>query len=247
MCGPLLSKTPLVALTRELGANDKVLALLDGVKCVELPCIAFSKGIDFDRLTSELKLHDAVVISSPQSASVLGEAWERAGRPKLAVASVGKGTTLALEKVGIPPIFEPSDATAKVLAKELPAHLGPSVLYPTSNLAADTLQDDLESRGFEVTRLETYTTQPSVWTTAELERAKAVDIVAFASPSAVRSWAERVGTDFMAVVIGPTSAKAAKELSFKEVISPQNSKGLQAWANLIRTTVESMGRDTRAA
>lgn len=39
-----------------------------------------------------------------------------------------------------------------------------------------------------------------------------------------------------AVVIGPTSAVAAKKYGFKEVYSPvEGSKGIQPWADLIRS------------
>jgi len=240
LCGRLFDGAVRVALTRELGANAKVRALLQGVECVELPCVAFAQGKDYERLGSELKLHDVVVVSSPQSATVLGQVWGASGRPELVVVSVGKGTSLALGKCDITPVFEASDATAAVLARELPLSFGPSVLYPTSNLAVDTLKNGLEARGFEVTRLNTYTTQPSVWSSEELDAAKTMDVVAFASPSAVRTWAERVGTDFAAVVIGPSSAKAAEELYFKQVISPRDSKGLHAWADLIRATVTGL-------
>lgn len=237
LCDRLFDGAVRVALTRELGANAKVRALLQGVECVELPCIAFAQGKDYERLGSELKLHDVVVVSSPHSATVLGQVWRASGRPALEVVSMGEGTSRALGECGLTSVFEPSDATAAVLARELPLSLGPSVLYPTSNLAGDSLKEGLEARGFDVTRLDTYTTQPSVWSNEELDSAKTVDVVAFASPSAVRTWAERVGTDFAAVAIGPTSARTAEKMSFKHVISPRGSTGLKAWADLIRATV----------
>ena len=63
-----------------------------------------------------------------------------------------------------------------------------------------------------------------------------MDIVTFASPSAVKTWSEKVGTQFTAVVIGPTSAKAAQSQGFKNVVSEEGSKGVAAWADLIKTT-----------
>ena len=237
MVSSVLTAAPKVALTRELGNNDKMKALLSDVSCIELPCIMFAEGLDYTRLTSEMVLCDVICVTSPQSAKVLGEAWAKSNKPEICVASVGKGTSLALKQVGISPVFEPSEATAHALAQELPQELGASVLYPTSNLALDTLQEGLEVRGFEVTRLNTYTTKPSKWTRAELDEARQVEVVAFASPSAVRTWAERVGTDFTAVVIGPTSAKVARELGFTRVASPDESKGVKAWADLIKNTL----------
>lgn len=89
----------------------------------------------------------------------------------------------------------------------------------------------------KVTRLNTYTTVPAVWSEEQLLRARTIDIVTFASPSAVRIWSEKVGTDFTAVVIGPTSAKEAMKQGFRGVISPEGSKGIGAWAEKIKIAV----------
>ena len=61
-----------------------------------------------------------------------------------------------------------------------------------------------------------------------------MDIVTFASPSAVKIWKEKVGIKAKAVVIGPTSEKAAYNAGFEQVYSPkEGSKGLDPWAKLI--------------
>ena len=93
-------------------------------------------------------------------------------------------------------------------------------VYPASDLAT-------------VTRLNTYTTTPPEWTIDELHAARSVDVVAAASPSALRVWATRVGTVATVVAIGPTSANEARRLGFNEVLEPIGSKGIQAWADLI--------------
>ena len=36
------------------------------------------------------------------------------------------------------------------------------------------------------------------------------------------------------MVIGPTSAKAAKSSGFEKIRAPQGSKGLEAWAELVK-------------
>jgi len=228
----------LVALTRENGANDKLLALLDGVECVELPCIAFASGEDSDKLPSALPEHDLVVITSPQAAGVFLAACEKAnlGPGDLTIATVGKGTSKPLKEKGFEPVFEPSDSTAASLAKELPDQWGTRVLYPSSSLAEKKLETGLSERGFTVTRLNTYTTIPAPWSKHQLETARQADIVTFASPSTIKVWADRVGTDTTAVVIGPTSAKAAEKAGFTDIRAPQGSKGLDAWADLIKST-----------
>jgi uroporphyrinogen-III synthase len=142
---------------------------------------------------------------------------------------------------GIIPVFEPSDSTAETLALELPSNLGNTVLYPSSAIAENTLEKGLQSRNFKVTRLNTYNTVPAVWTSEQEALAKSVDIVTFGSPSAVKTWAEKVGTDFTAVVIGPTSFKSAEKLGYQKVIAPENgSKGIEAWAQAIANAADQL-------
>ena len=146
-----------VALTREAGANDKLLSSIDkiskstaNVSCHELPCIKFSIGPDIDILRAEINLYDIIVLTSPQAASVFIDIWQECGKPDLKVVTVGKGTSKSLEKVGIKILFEPSDATGESLANELPRELGTTVLYPSSALADNSLVNKLDSRGFKV-------------------------------------------------------------------------------------------------
>lgn len=239
--GPKLGgdSSPSIALTREAGANEKLLKLLRGHNCVEIPCIMFEKGEDAKVLPSSLSQHDIIAITSPQSAEVFIEAWIEAKQPPVKVVTVGKGTSKSLQDMGIISAFVPSDFNAETLAKELPLSLGNSVLYPTSALAENTLQRGLEERGFKVTRLNTYTTVPAKWTQENEDLARKADIVTFASPSAVKTWAERVGTDFVAVVIGPTSARAAEKAGFRRVLCPEGSKGVEAWAALVLEAVST--------
>jgi len=228
-----------VALTRELGTNDKLSKLLSNnknIQCIELPCIQFFDGDDTDKVKSEIPKNDVIILTSPQGASVFLNAWESIGKPTVKVAVVGKGTAQPLLAQGITPFFQPSDFTGEVLAKELPDNCGKTILYPTSSLADNKLESALRERGFLVTRLNSYKTGPAIWSSSQLELAKTCDIVTFASPSAVRTWVERVGTNTVqeVVVIGPTSEKAAAGLGFSRIHSPEEgSKGLEPWAELI--------------
>ena len=229
-----------VALTRELGNNEKLGDLLreKNIECVEIPCISFCPGLDVDRLGDAMLQCDIIVLSSPQAANVFLDSWAQVGKPQVKIATVGKGTSKSLISSGIIPFFEPSDSTAKTLSAELPDTHGKNVLYPTSAIAENVMQSGLEERGFVVTRLNTYDTVEATWSEEELSEAKDCDIVAFASPSAVRTWANRCGARFVAVTIGPTSAKAATSLDFKEVLYPDGSKGVEAWAKLVISAVE---------
>lgn len=233
-----------VALTRELGTNDKLSKLLSNnknIQCIELPCIQFFDGDDTDKLKSEIPKNDVIILTSPQGAAVFLTAWESIGKPTVKVAVVGKGTAQPLIARGINPFFQPSDFTGEVLAKELPDGCGKTILYPTSSLADKTLESALRERGFLVTRLNSYKTGPAIWSSSQLDLAKSCDIVTFASPSAVRTWAERVGTGTVAVVIGPTSQKAAASAGFTRIHSPEEgSKGLEPWAALISHVADQL-------
>lgn len=188
----------------------------------QIPCIAHEDGPDLPLLPAALQDTAGlayVVITSPEAAKVFLEGWKAAGNPSgISVACVGVATGQALEKGGITPAFTPSKATGETLAAELPVPsesddthsaagvgggLGEGatpaqppprvVLYPASAKAGNQIQDGLTARGFEVRRLDTYNTVPAEWD-AEMERAAhTVSVAAFGSPSAVKTWAKRVG------------------------------------------------------
>ena len=90
-------------------------------------------------------------------------------------------------------------------------------------------------------RLNSYTTGPAIWTDADYTLARSIDIVTFASPSAVKTWAERVGKHAIAVAIGPTSQKVAVNLGFERVYCPdEGSKGVEVWAELIKKVASGL-------
>ena len=140
-----------IALTREEGGNDKLAQLLQGYDVCEIPCIMFAGGEDSSKLPDAIKVHDVIVITSPQAAKVFLDSWESAGKPdNLKIATVGEGSSKPLRAAGLIPLFEPSDSTALTLAAELPTTLGETVLYPSSAIAENTLVEGLEKRGFKV-------------------------------------------------------------------------------------------------
>ena len=230
---------PRVYLTREVGKNGKLQALLEssGVPSVELPCIEFQPLPGADELPGKLAsgMYGWIVITSPEAASVLIDAWATCGRPALRVASVGAGTAKVLAAAGLPAEFVASKATAKTLAAELPAEAeggAAAVLFPASALAHDELVSGLTARGFATERLSTYTTIGAVWDEEAQALAREADVVSFGSPSAVHVWAERVGTRAIAACIGKTSADAATQAGFDRVVYPA-SPGVEAWADTV--------------
>ncbi|XP_048130220.1 uroporphyrinogen-III synthase, chloroplastic isoform X7 [Rhodamnia argentea] len=218
-----------------------------GISCLELPLIEHTKGPDMDRLPSILAddAFDWIVITSPEAGSVFLEAWKAAGNPNVKVGVVGTGTASIFDKVmqgdgTLNVAFTPSKATGKVLASELP-RIGNEkcrVLYPASAKASTEIEEGLSNRGFEVTRLNTYSTIPvSHVDEIILKEALSAPVVAVASPSAVRAWLNLIRepeswTNSVAC-IGETTASAAKRLGLKRVFYPKHP-GLEGWVASIR-------------
>ncbi|KAL0438672.1 UNVERIFIED_CONTAM: Uroporphyrinogen-III synthase, chloroplastic, partial [Sesamum latifolium] len=129
--------------------------------------------------------------------------------------------------------------TGKVLAAELPDYGDArcTVLYPASAKASNEIEDGLVKRGFAVTRLNTYTTEPvSQVDQMVLEQALLAPVIAVASPSAIRAWVSLIPEaqqwDNAVACIGETTAVAAKKLGLRNVYFPANP-GLEGWVNSI--------------
>uniref|UniRef100_A0A453IY14 Uroporphyrinogen-III synthase n=1 Tax=Aegilops tauschii subsp. strangulata TaxID=200361 RepID=A0A453IY14_AEGTS len=140
------------------------------VHSLELPLIQHVEGPDADRLSAVLRdeKFDWVTVTSPEAAAVFLEGWKAAGSPKVRIAVVGAGTARTFDEVlqsndgPLEVAFSPSKALGKVLASELPrtSETACKVLYPASAKAGHEIQNGLSARGFEVTRLNTYSTVP---------------------------------------------------------------------------------------
>ena len=240
-----------VVVTREQGKNGALLEALAaaGVAAYEAPLVEAVEGPERGALPGALRAgYDWVLVTSPEGAKTLRQGWEEAGRPALSVASLGEGTSRALmcgleddPAAGalLRPAFTPTVANAKALAAELPVPAacapGPArCLYPASAIAGAQLQDSLSARGFQIERLDVYSTaKVTSLSAAALAAFGTARAVAFASPSAVRAYKDVVGeTDVCAVCIGSTSAAAAEEAGFREVHFPKKP-GLKSWVATI--------------
>lgn len=246
----------MVALTREDGKNGKLMKqirqeseLNSRLELVELPCIEHAAGPDYDKLAETLlsKSWDYIAITSPEAAKVLASAWDAVRDNPIPVVAVGKETEICLQEAGIPVTFVPSKATAATLAVELELKSGEgtSLLYPASARAQNTLEIGLTSRGFAVTRLNTYDTVTANWSTELVEASRHVQVACFASPSSVKGWLKNTQSNrkVMAACIGETSATACKQLGWEEnqIFFPE-SPGLEGWVESIRQATEETKR-----
>ena len=218
-----------------------------------------TKGFDdlCDTLSNSGDAHPWVVITSPAAANFFAQAWtasQPSSKPRL--ASVGAGSAKVLEEAGLHVDFLPSKADGKTLAAELPAAdlveaSAGSVLFPSSELAEDTIAEGLAHRGIRTRRINTYTTVAADWAPADLARAQTASVVAFGSPSAVRVWAERVGPAAAAVCIGESTAAEARKCGFDSVASAAAASTgqarrvtIEAWAACCAETVEELSSST---
>ncbi|XXG61040.1 hypothetical protein AAC387_Pa04g2796 [Persea americana] len=248
-CSLASLQKPKVVVTRERGKNGKLINALAkyDIPCLELPLIEHIQGPDRNRLTTVLSdtTFDWIVITSPEAGSVFLDAWKVAGTPNVRIGVVGAGTESVFKEAMRSPerslsvAFSPSKATGKVLASELPkcGNKTCTVLYPASLKAGNEIEEGLSDRGFEVTRLNTYSTVPvrDVDQTVLIQACSA-PVVAVASPSAVRAWVNLISRseswDNSVACIGETTGLAAKSLGLKNVYYPENP-GLEGWVSSI--------------
>ncbi|KAL8058841.1 hypothetical protein ABFX02_03G047300 [Erythranthe guttata] len=246
---PPSSSNPKVVVTRERGKNCKLIDALAtrGITSLELPLIQHTRLPDSDKLSSVLRStsFDWIIITSPEAGVVFLDAWKAAGTPKVRVGVVGAGTASVFEKLQPPSkqslnvAFSPSKAIGKVLAAELPndGNGRCTALYPASAKAGHEIEEGLAKRGFEVTRLNTYTTEPVNNVDEKiLEQALSAAVIAVASPSAIRAWISLIPEtrkwDNAVACIGETTAVSAKKQGLRNVYYPENP-GIEGWVNSI--------------
>lgn len=257
---------PRVALTREEGKNEPLRKAIESmyefIEVLELPCVKTTPrpgALELPQILLDAERgedgagFDWVVVTSPEAASFLVTAWNEAGNPSLpAIAAVGRATGNCVRAVGLDVAFEPSKALGKILVKEFPESPLPQgrqrVLYAGSALASTDLQTGLDARGYNVTRVDTYTTEQNVFVRSSLVLAEGVHIVTFASPSAVKAWVSNVGVSEHMIVacIGATSARAAREAGFEHVHYP-DAPGIDGWMKAVCEAMKVFERQKETA
>lgn len=253
----------------------KILASIDEdkdnefvVETLEMPLVESKRNEEEAKKLVDLlksKTFRWIIVTSPEAANVFAKAWADAGKPEgLNIGTVGGGTTRALptkEEMKWARLFTPSKALGEVLAEELPLDIidgdnessnsestdsNREVLYPCSKKAAKTIENGLSSRGFIVTRLNTYSTEQVTNIPKEvLERAVDASVVTFGSPSAVKAWKnltlelleERGGKHPTYACIGQTSANACEDCELPDVWHPEDP-GMEGWAEVVKLCLE---------
>jgi len=183
--------------------------------------------------------YDWVVVSSQGAAAALRQARDRL--PNLKVppcATVGPATAAGLRGDGFEVRFQPEEATGVAMAAGLAALApldGKRVLYPRSNIGSERPAEMLRKAGATVDEVTAYVTAP-LKPAAEVARrldAGEVDLVLFASPSAVTGYCDELPSrsaarTLPAIAIGPTTAEAVTSagLPLAGVADPHTAEGL---------------------
>ena len=239
---------PLAARLRELGAS-----------VLEVPSIALAPPADpapLDAALSDLAGFDWIAFASANAvertlarAAELGAALPASPR----LAAVGPATAARLAELWRAPDLVPDDHRGEGLARALaPAVGGRRVLAPRAEEGRPELLLGLEAAGAEVVAPVAYRTvaaaPASLAPLADALARDALDLVAFASPSAVRSVAAALGTEVLRRVplaaIGPTTAAALAEQGLRATVVPERSTALdlaEAIARLLGPTATPHG------
>jgi uroporphyrinogen-III synthase len=212
-----------VATTRSGDPEDQLMELLEeeGAAVVSWDTLTIDPPGDAEALKSaagRIDEYDWVAFTSPRSVEAVTKVTAEAPT-RARVAAVGAGTTRALEAAGWS-VAVIGSAGAAMLVRGWSAEYdldGTRVLFPAGSLARSTLETLLEEVGARVERVEAYRTSivPPDSGRVRADLADGVDVVTFASPSAVQSLSEALGGDWpealdhcVIVAIGPTTREA---------------------------------------
>jgi uroporphyrinogen-III synthase len=213
-----------VVITRSIAQNESLRRLLEarGARVVEVPLIAVvepdDEGRERDEVLQRFEDFDWIVVTSPNGADRVApflSAAHAAGDAKRfpLIAAVGEATA---RSVGTPVALCAEPARSDVLAQQFPEGSG-SVLVVQGNLADNQLSDDIEAKGWTVTRVVAYRTVHLRPTKEMMLPALSADVLLLASGSAATAWFDAFGasTPPYVVAMGPSTAKVAVNLGLE--------------------------------
>jgi len=205
-----------------------------GAAVVELPAtrIELLDPRPLAQALGRLNDYNHIIFSSQNAVQVVWGALRRAGLDAralsgLIVSAVGPSTADALLEHGIAVDIIPDRFVAEGVLESIGQRddvRGARVLYPSARGARDVLPKGLRSLGATVDVIPIYEAvvdREAAAAFRESIAAGAVDIVTFASASAVRGYVEAVGADVArgvpAVSIGPITSDAARHAGIEVV------------------------------
>ncbi len=236
-----------IVVTRRRGQAVSLVQQLQarGATVLEVPSIEIVPPAEVAPLDGALRSlagYQWVVFTSSNAVqAVIGRLAVLGLPPKLAparVASLGPATTSAVRQAfpADPVVLEPEGefrATGLAAAFARRGVRGARVLFPAGSQAREELPLELRNLGAHVDVIEAYTTHqpPDLAPRVQACLEGGFDLLTFASPSAVEAFAAAAGgrqRGLPAVVIGPTTARAAQGAGFelRGTAQPSTTEGL---------------------
>jgi uroporphyrinogen III methyltransferase/synthase len=247
---PLAGKR--IVVTRAVEQSGELVRALEsrGAQVVLFPMIRFAPPEDWgpvDRALSRRNDFSAVLFLSANAVRYVFERCRHLAvkfapgdAPGPFIAAVGPATAQAIIDEGSRADYVGRDRTGELLVRELRPQLeNRAVLLPRSDRRDAALSLALRDAGVRVTEIVAYRTmmpEARDEQLAEQIRHAEVDVIVFASPSAVRNFAVIVGADHVKKIskrvqfaaIGRTTAKALRDARLPVAIEAEESsaKGL---------------------
>ncbi len=230
----LAGKTVIV--TRPRAQSSELVARLRGIgaRVVLAPAIRIERPRSFASLDDAIRRSRGYGAAVFTSANAVRPFFSRARRlktrPELPemLFAVGRTTAAALRKLGERAAMTPKIPTASGLARAMRLGKGTKVLFVKGESAREELPRILRSRGFRVDAVNAYRTVPDRKGLGRLTPRLLADADAafFASPSAVKAFAEEIGFSrtrkffekASAIAIGPTTARELRRFAARAVI-----------------------------
>jgi uroporphyrinogen III methyltransferase/synthase len=229
---PLFGKRVLVTRTRQQASALSRLLSQQGAEPIELPALELVPRADPRRLARTISAltrgrYQWVVFTSANGVDIFFRRLREAGRDARAfagarVCAIGPGTAAALAAHGLRADLVPEEFVAESVVEALRLHLRPGnrVLVPRAESARPELVEGLRSCGAKVAEVTLYhaaVPKEAPAEALEMLRRGAIDIVTFASSSAVTNLLKLLGGDTaplkgpLIACIGPVTARAARE------------------------------------
>jgi len=214
---------------QNLGAEVHIYPLIKIVSIVD--------SAEIKQALQQLETFDWLVFTSTNGVSSFFEAClkhflSNAYMGKLPkIATVGPATTDELAKYDLKPLITPQRFTGNDLAAEFGDVKGLKILFPTTTIFREDLSGILKRRGADLHKIPFYDTQfTPIEEAGKLTEImnNGVDIVTFASPSAVRSFHEKMLAagikmgKILLACIGPATSAEARKLGLKVDIEAEN-------------------------
>lgn len=214
-----------VAVTRPVEGAETLIGRLEaeGARVIVTPLIRIAPVRDqraIGRAARNAERYDWIVFTSANAVNLFSGARAGALPSTVSIGVVGAATAAAVAAMGARVDLIPEPNNAEALAKALATRpiAGRRILWPRAVHARKGFARRLRAAGAEVDEIAVYRTEPDPAGARDL-RARverhAVDVITFASPSAVNSYAASGPVDVggaRVVVIGPVTANAARRV-----------------------------------